>query len=172
MLPDGLQKDARVIMMYSQRCIAGVVMEQSKDGRIQDLRAFAALKMALPATKIGAVVALFPEIRQLQRQGHKTRAIWESLQRDGIDVSYALFRVYLGRARRRLERSDTPPASDAVPNQIPLHGKAQTSVEQPAASPGRPKADPFAAIRQGRGQKAKERFDYDPLTPLKEDLLR
>lgn len=150
----------------------GGVMEHGKDGRIQDLRAFAALKMALPATKIGAVVALFPEIRQLQRQGHKTRAIWESLQRDGIDVSYALFRVYLGRARRRLESNDTQQASDAVPNQLPERGKGHTAVEQRASAHDRPKADPFAAIRQGRGQKAKERFDYDPLTPLKEDLLR
>lgn len=147
-------------------------MEQGNDGRIQDLRTFAALKTALPATKIGAVVALFPEIRRLQRQGHKTRAIWESLQRDGIDVSYALFRVYLGRARRRLERNDTQPASDGVPNQIPVGAKGHIPVEQRASAHDRPKADPFAAIRRGRGQKAKERFDYDPLTPLKEDLLR
>lgn len=146
-------------------------MEQGK-GRVEDLRAFAALKMALPATKIGAVVALFPEIRRLQRQGHKTRAIWESLRKDGIDVSYDLFRVYLGRARRRLEPNGVQPASGAASNQIPVRGNGHTPVEQPMSAPDRPQADPFAAIRHGRGQKAKERFDYDPLTPLKEDLLR
>jgi hypothetical protein len=33
-------------------------------------------------------------------------------------------------------------------------------------------ADPFASVRSSRKLKAKERFDYDPLTALKEDLLR
>jgi hypothetical protein len=148
-------------------------MEQANEGRTQNLQAFKALKAALPATKIGAVVALFPEIRHLQRQGHKTRAIWESLQQDGIDMSYELFRVYLGRARRRLERN-----SPRLPTGVALEQTAagcavgQTPPEVTrSASDGR-QTDPFAAIRQTRGQKVKERFDYDPLTPLKEDLLR
>jgi hypothetical protein len=150
----------------------GMVMEQGDEGRTQDLRAFKALKAALPATKIGAVVALLPEIRHLQRQGHKTRAIWESLQRDGIDMSYELFRVYLGRARRRLERNDPRLATGVAQEQTAASAVGQTPPEGTRlASDGRP-TDPFAAIRQGRGQKVKERFDYDPLTPLKEDLLR
>lgn len=148
-------------------------MEQANEGRTQDLQAFKALKAALPATKIGAVVALFPEIRHLQRQGHKTRAIWESLQRDGIDMSYELFRVYLGRARRRLERnSPRLPAGVALEQTAAGCAVGQTPPEGTrSASDGR-QTDPFAAIRQSRGQKVKERFDYDPLTPLKEDLLR
>jgi hypothetical protein len=149
-----------------------MVMEQGNEGRTQDLQAFKALKAALPATKIGAVVALFPEIRHLQRQGHKTRAIWESLQRDGIDMSYELFRVYLGRARRRLERSDTRPPTGVALDQTAGRAVGQTPLEGTRlASDGR-ETDPFSAIRQSRGQKVKERFDYDPLTPLKEDLLR
>jgi hypothetical protein len=147
-------------------------MEQANEGRTQDLQAFKALKAALPATKIGAVVALFSEIRHLQRQGHKTRAIWESLQRDGIDMSYDLFRVYLGRARRRLERNDPRPPAGVALEQTAGCAVAQTPPEgRGSASDGR-QTDPFAAIRQTRGQKVKERFDYDPLTPLKEDLLR
>ena len=141
------------------------------EGRNQDLQAFKALKAALPATKIGAVVALFPEIRHLQRQGHKTRAIWEALRRDGIDMSYELFRVYLGRARRRLERNDPRPPGVAL-EQSGGCAVGQTPPEGTrSASDGR-QTDPFAAIRQSRGQKVKERFEYDPLTPLKEDLLR
>jgi len=147
-------------------------MKQDRDGRIQDLRAFAALKVALPATKIGAMVALFPEIRRLQRQGHKTRAIWESLRKDGIDVSYDLFRVYLGRIRRRLERDDARLVVGTALDQVPGNGRDHALAEPTRSVPDGPQADPFAAIRQGRGKKAKERFDYDPLTPLKEDLLR
>jgi hypothetical protein len=147
-------------------------MEQANEGRTQDLQAFKALKAALPATKIGAVVALFPEIRHLQRQGHKTRAIWESLQRDGIDMSYELFRVYLGRARRRLERNSPRLPAGLALEQTAGYAVGQTPPEGTrSVSDGR-QTDPFAAIRQTRGQKVKERFDYDPLTPLKEDLLR
>jgi hypothetical protein len=147
-------------------------MEQGNERRNQDLQAFKALKAALPTTKIGAVVALFPEIRHLQRQGHKTRAIWESLQRDGIDMSYELFRVYLGRARRRLERNNPRPPAGVALEQTAGCAVGQTPPEGTrSASDGR-QTDPFAAIRQTRGLKVKERFDYDPLTPLKEDLLR
>jgi hypothetical protein len=147
-------------------------MEQGNERRNQDLQAFKALKAALPATKIGAVVALFPEIRHLQRQGHKTRAIWESLQRDGIDMSYELFRVYLGRARRRLERNNPRPPTGVALEQTPGFAVGKTPpAGTRSASDGR-QTDPFEAIRQTRGQKVKERFDYDPLTPMKEDLLR
>jgi hypothetical protein len=147
-------------------------MEQANEGRAQNLQAFKALKAALPATKIGAVVALFPEIRHLQRQGHKTRAIWESLQRDGIDMSYELFRVYLGRARRRLERNNPRPPAGVALEQTAGCAVGQTSPEGTRSPSDGRQTDPFAAIRQTRGQKMKERFDYDPLTPLKEDLLR
>lgn len=128
-----------------------------KSGR---LHAFRSLKTALPVTKMGMVVALFAEIRELQRAGHKTRAIWETLRQDGIEMSYDLFRVYIGRAHRRLDRNGeiTHAATDEADNitaPLPLRS-----------------SDPLAVIRQNRGQSAKERFEYDPLTPLKEDLLR
>lgn len=147
-------------------------MEQGNERLTQDLQAFKALKASLPSTKIGAVVALFPEIRQLQRQGHKTRAIWESLQRDGIDMSYELFRVYLRRARRRLERNNPRPPAGVALEQTAESAADQNPPEARRLAPDGGQIDPFAAIRQSRGQKVKERFEYDPLTPLKEDLLR
>jgi hypothetical protein len=144
-----------------------------------DLPSFNDLKTALPATKIGTIVALLPEIHRLQRRGHKTRAIWESLTNDGLQMSYDLFRLYLRRAQRRIGQ---------LHNQSPTAPpKAGESIERPLgdvlAESGRTRdqhpigaavlgADPFAAIRSARKLKTKERFDYDPLTPLKEDLLR
>ena len=43
--------------------------------RRQDLATFRDLAEVLPATKIGTIVALLPQIEGLQRRGHKTRAI-------------------------------------------------------------------------------------------------
>jgi len=155
--------------------------ETSNSKRHPDLRSFRDLKATLPATKIGTIVALLPEIHDLQRHGHKTRAIWESLTNDGLQMSYDLFRLYLGRARHRMEQFHIrPPAAppktgesgarlqgDVVTEPVPL----ETGDQHPIAVAVLP-ADPFAAIRSSRKQKAKERFDYDPLTPLKEDLLK
>jgi hypothetical protein len=146
-----------------------------------DLRSFNDLKTTLPATKIGAIVALLPEIHRLQQRGHKTRAIWESLTNDGLHMSYDLFRLYLGRARCRIGQFHTPlltaPPKVGESGESPLRDvvgePARTETrDQHAIGGAGPRADPFAAIRRSRKQKARERFDYDPLTPLKVDLLR
>jgi len=145
---------------------------QDKRGT-QDFRSFRALGTSLPATKIGVVVALFPEIQGLQHQGHKTRAIWESLHEDGLGISYELFRVYLGRARRKLNASGgrvNARVDETIGGEIPA---AVASHEAHSArQSGAARIDPFAGIRRSLRQKAKERFEYDPLAPLKEDLLR
>ena len=57
---------------------------------------------------MGAIVTLLPEIQRLQRQGHKTRAIWESLTSDGFQMTYDLFRLYLSRARRKIAQYNHP----------------------------------------------------------------
>jgi hypothetical protein len=144
-----------------------------------DLPSFNDLKTALPATKIGAIVALLPEIRRLQRRGHKTRAIWESLTNDGLQMSYDLFRLYLGRAQRRIgqlhNQPPTAPPKAGESGEMPLLDVVAESVrprDQHPIAVAVLGADPFAAVRSSRKLKAKERFDYDPLTPLKEDLLR
>jgi hypothetical protein len=173
------------ILLYKQHCLYAklwmlIMAKESNSKRNPDLRSFRDLKAALPATKIGAIVALLPEIHDLQRHGHKTRAIWESLTNDGLEMSYDLFRLYLGRARHRIEQFHT--GSQAA---RPKEGESGARllgdvVAEPArleTGDRRPMApalqvDPFAAIRSSRNQKAKERFDYDPLTPLKEDLLK
>jgi hypothetical protein len=149
--------------------------------RNPDLRSFHDLKATLPATKIGAIVALLPEIHDLKRQGHKTRAIWESLTNDGLQMSYDLFRLYLSRARHRNEQfhlrlpAAPPKAGESAERflgaVVAEPARAETRDQRPLGA-AVPRADPFAAIRSSRKLKAKERFDYDPLTPLKEDLLR
>ena len=156
--------------------------EEPNSKRNSDHRSFCDLKATLPATKMGAIVALLPEIHDLQRRGHKTRAIWESLTNDGLQMSYDLFRLYLGRARHRMEQFRIRPLDLAEPPKAGESGKrllgdvvaepARLAGDQHTIAAGVLLADPFAAIRSSRKQKANERFDYDPLTPLKEDLLK
>jgi hypothetical protein len=140
----------------------------------QEFRSFRALGGLLPATKIGVVVALLPEIRGLQQQGHKTRAIWESLQQDGLGIGYDLFRLYLRRARRKLNarRLLGESSQDWPGDTVGLASAGPAQESHPAMPTSGIRADPFAGIRRSLKQKAKERFEYDPLAPLKEDLLR
>jgi hypothetical protein len=147
-----------------------------------DLRSFHDLQTSLPTTKMGAILTLLPEIQRLQRQGHKTRAIWESLTNDGFQMSYDLFRLYLSRARRKIAQFHGPTRT-APPDAREIKGRyagnlageaerantlGQHSIDGPCLS----RADPFIGIRKSRIERARERFEYDPLAPLKEDLLR
>jgi hypothetical protein len=145
-------------------------------------RSFRDLQGSLPATKMGAIVMLLPEIQRLQRQGHKSRAIWESLTNDGFQMTYDLFRLYLSRARRKIAQFDGPILT-APPKAGERRGRYAGNVageteradalgQHPIGGPCVSRPDPFAGIRKSRMARARERFDYDPLTPLKEDLLR
>ena len=142
---------------------------------------FRQLTATVPSTKMGAILTLLPEIEQLLRRGHKARAIWNTLNTDGLNLSYDVFRVYLRRARRRFRQSyaliGAAPTTvgerpeTEVAKHVPNWRMAELREERQSA-PMAPVADPFEGIRRSRSQKAKERFDYDPLAPLKEDLLR
>lgn len=94
--------------------------------RCSDLSSFRDLQASLPATKMGAILMLLPEIQILQRQGHKTRAIWESLTNDGLQMTYELFRLYLSRARLKKPQFNGPiltPPAEGRRKQRALRGK-------------------------------------------------
>jgi hypothetical protein len=172
--------------MYTQNSVFAILhlaMSQEPDReRVLDLRSFHDLNASLPATKMGAIVTLLPEIQGLQRQGHKTRAIWESPTNDGFQMTYDLFRLYLSRACRKIAEFNgptltaPPEAGESRRRQAGnLAGekeRADTRDQQPTNGSCNSRADPFIGIRKSRMEKASERFEYDPLTPLKEDLLR
>jgi hypothetical protein len=173
--------------MYTQQCLSAILnatmTQQSDRKRGPDLRSFHDLQASLPTTKMGAIVTLLPEIQSLQRQGHKTRAIWESLTDDGFQITYDLFRLYLSRARRKIAQFNGPTLTappKAGESRRPYMGNLSGEAERADTLDQHPiddglclsRADPFAGIRRSRMVRARERFDYDPLTPLKEDLLR
>ena len=162
-------------MLYS----LPLMMMASSTKPHQDLATFRHLAEVLPATKIGTIVALLPQIEGLQRRGHKTRAIWQSLRADGLEISYDLFRLYLTRARRKSRKLGLSNVTARLTAGKSCEG--QTKEAQHSLDPAESRktgvrlfveADPFAGVRKSRTRKTKEQFDYDPLAPLKEDLLR
>jgi hypothetical protein len=83
----------------------------------------------------------------------KLKEIWEAAKRDGLDMSYDQFRVYVSRLRRRQrQRKATqpqpPPASTGRPDD---------------GSPPQP-SDPFRNLREEREKAKQFGFEYDPFS--------
>ncbi len=81
--------------------------------------------------------------------------MWQAAQQDGLDISYAQFRVYLSRLRRRSE------------SRIP---KPQPPAAIPGEEPGPPTTgtpDPFRNLRRQREKKKQSGFEYDPFSTRK-----
>jgi hypothetical protein len=88
-----------------------------------------ALVDAAPKFKSGQIQGLWPQITDALAGGHKLKQIWESMSRDGLDVSYSRFRhvvAYLKRSHpiddksrprpdRRTQRSIDPESPDFDP---------------------------------------------------------
>lgn len=73
----------------------------SSDKPVEPGHYLAALVLQTPKTKSGQVQFLWPQIKSALRQGHTIREVWESLSRDGLELSYSRLRYYVARLRRR-----------------------------------------------------------------------
>jgi hypothetical protein len=83
----------------------------------------------------------------------KLKEVWEAARKDGIDTSYAQFRVYISRLRRRRQRSGIAPLPP------PAVGNGASS------QPDSPQPDPFSNLREQREKKRKDAgFEYDPFS--------
>jgi hypothetical protein len=118
-----------------------------------DLVHLRSLPSIQPGTKIGQVTWAWPEIEAALAAGMKLKEVWEAAGRDGLEMSYAQFRVCVSRLRRRRQKP-----SQSVPEQPP----PQTSVENGPADPSR--SDPFRNLREQREKKQKSGFEYDPFS--------
>jgi len=118
-----------------------------------DLVHLRSLPSAQPATKIGQVTWAWGEIEAGLAAGMKLKEVWEAARKDGIDTSYAQFRVYISRLRLRRQRSSIAPfPPPAVGNGASSH----TDLPQP---------DPFSNLREQREKKKKDAgFEYDPFS--------
>jgi hypothetical protein len=106
-----------------------------------------------PATKIGQVIWAWKEIEAGLAAGMKLKEVWHAAREDGLDVSYAQFRVYISRLRRRRQRS-------AARGPQPHHTLAKDAPGMPTSSP----ADPFNNLREQREKKKQSGFEYDPFS--------
>jgi hypothetical protein len=118
-----------------------------------DLVHLRSLPSTEPSTKIGQVAWAWGEIEAGLAAGMKLKEVWEAANRDGLVMSYAQFRVYISRLRRRLQRS-TQNHSEPLP---PL---ATDTAAVPVPSP----ADPFKNLRELREKKKQSGFEYDPFS--------
>ena len=106
-----------------------------------------------PATKIGQVIWAWAEIEAGLAAGMKLKEVWEAARLDGLEMSYAQFRVYISRIRRRRQR--TPPTSQQLPSSV-------ANCEPGPPTP--PPHDPFHNLREQREKKKQTTFEYDPFS--------
>jgi hypothetical protein len=118
-----------------------------------DLIHLHSLPSTQPATKIGQVTWAWAEIEAGLAAGMKLKEVWTAASHNGIEMSYAQFRVCVSRLRRR--RHGTPPS---VPDQPPRQRNADNS------SPDPPRSDPFRNLREQREKKLTSGFEYDPFS--------
>jgi len=116
-----------------------------------DLVNLRSLPSTQPATKIGQVTWAWAEIEAGLAAGMKLKEVWEAADRDGIEMSYAQFRVCVSRRRRHR-------ASPSVPEQPP----PQTRTDN--GPPDSPRSDPFRNLREQREKKQQSGFEYDPFS--------
>ena len=114
-----------------------------------------------PRTASGRVGSAWMAIKANLEAGKAPREVYDAAERDGLGVSYAQFRVYVHRLRKRDIRSGLAIISThSREKSVPLSVKTQRNVTaRQAASPQGP-SDPLRNLREQRARK--QRFEYDP----------
>lgn len=124
-----------------------------------DLTQLRVLSSSRPKTKIGQIIWAWPDIEAALAAGWKLKEVWKAASRDGIEMSYAQFRVYVSKVRRR--GAGSPAAVQQPPPDAPT---AETSSEDT------PTADPFRNLREQMEKKKRSGFEYDPFS-INKDLI-
>lgn len=139
----------------------GAIRAKPMDGPAQsrrrksrsDMTHLQSLPSTQPATKIGQVTWVWAEIEAGLAAGMKLKEVWQAASRDGLEMSYAQFRVYISRLRRRRQR---PTAIHTQPPPTFANGEP--------ALPVPPLHDPFRNLREQREKKKLTTFEYDPFS--------
>ena len=110
------------------------------------------LEKTAPRTATGRVTAVWAVIKSNLAEGKKLREVYEAAMRDGLNVPYMQFRVYIHRLRKRDLRRGLRPGP----------GHPQRTAERVAAQRQDRKVE-MDPLRNLREQRTKTRgFDYDP----------
>jgi hypothetical protein len=100
---------------------------------------------------MGQLNWVWREIEESLASGIKLKEVWEAARKDGLEMSYAHFRVYISRIRRRRQRL----SQNAQPLTQPHVRAADLQDSAPR--------DPFRNLRELREKKKHAVFEYDPL---------
>jgi hypothetical protein len=121
------------------------------------LRHLAELPGLPPATAAGKVLWAWPQISAALERGWRLCDVWSALRKDGIEMPYVHFRVYVYRIRQRLARKATAGARPSLAAQ-----PAPVAPAKPAPPPA--VTDPYASAREQRKRKRESGFEYDPFS--------
>jgi len=136
----------------------GLPKQQPRKSKF-DLFHLRSLSLGKPGSKIGQVIRARAEIEAGLASGMALREVWQAAVKDGIEVSYAQFRVYVSRIRRRRQQSRgldpqppaAPPGTESNTEAPPIH-------------------DPFRNLREQEEKKRRSGFEYDPFS-INKDLI-
>jgi hypothetical protein len=109
-----------------------------------------------PLTGTGKVAWIWLEIEAALATGKKLKEVWDAARRDGLEIPYPQFRVYVSRLRNRQSRArltDLEPSLRAAGAPIDVR---LPQVPTPS--------DPFQNLREQRGKNQAAGFDYDPFS--------
>ena len=111
------------------------------------------LENATPRTAMGRVVAAWSVIGPNLATGKKLWEVWEAAERDGLDVPYPLFKIYVQRLRKRDHRRPM----------LSIHRQTMAQAVQATESPSHRGSQAVDPLRNLREQRAKAKgFEYDP----------
>lgn len=117
-----------------------------------------------PGTSTGRVQWMWPEIWAALATGRTVKEIWEAAQRDGVEIAYPQFRVYVSRLRRRLkDRSVDRPTAEC-------HAGVLRPTEVSTTPAPRPSVDPLYNIRVQLERKRQSNFEYNPFPDPEDDV--
>ena len=154
---DSLSRPLLAISFVSEEAIQVTSMDTTPQPHRRksrsDLVHLRSLSLTQPGTKIGQVIWAWAEIEAGLAAGMKLKEVWEAATRDGMEMSYAQFRVYISSLRRRRQRSI---AREPQPRAAPATGERRL--------PAPPPPDPFTNLREQREKKDQSGFEYDPFS--------
>jgi hypothetical protein len=127
------------------------------------LRHLAELDGQPPTTNMGKVVWAWPQISAAFERGWRLSDVWSALRKDGIEMSYRSFGVYVHRIRRRLARN-APVEVTSVLRQPAPSAPSAAPTERATPVSRSPVTDPYASAREQRRLKRESGFEYDPFS--------
>jgi hypothetical protein len=124
----------------------------------------AAKGKAKPATKAGAVRALWPAIEAALHNGQSLKSVRDWLEEEGVHLTYNQLTSYAARIRRKAERMEAalPEAGESAFGPR-IHASNVQSVKRVEATPSKAtfaKDDPLANVRLRETKRPT--FEYNP----------